>query len=73
MIEMDISSKTSHEVEHLIDALNGLALERQNLRSHGASHAALERNRTEIVRRQWELSHALLNRYLTPQATSLAA
>jgi hypothetical protein len=49
-------------VEALQDLLGGLLRERELLR---ASHAkrALERNRREIVRLQWELSHALTERY----------
>jgi hypothetical protein len=40
----------------------GLLHERELLRSSGAKRA-LERNRLEIVRVQWELTHALVERY----------
>ena len=49
-------------VEALQDLLGGLLREREGLR--GADKAlALERNRREIVRVQWELTHALLARH----------
>ncbi len=40
-----------------------LASERQNLRQRGAGPAALERNRVALARAQWQLSHALIERY----------
>jgi hypothetical protein len=49
-------------VEALQEALGGLLRERELLRSSGAKRA-LERNRCEIVRLQWELTHALVRRY----------
>jgi hypothetical protein len=49
-------------VEALQDLLGGLLRERELLRASGAKRA-LERNRREIVRLQWELSHALTERY----------
>jgi hypothetical protein len=48
------------KVEQLTERLRQLVLKRQSLRDRGASTAELERNRLEIVRRQWELSHALI-------------
>jgi hypothetical protein len=48
------------KVEQLTERLRQLVLERQSLRDRGASTAELERNRLEIVRRQWQLSHALI-------------
>ncbi len=50
-------------VESLLDRLNALTHERQELRSAGTSGPALEDNRLEIVRLQWELSRALIERY----------
>jgi hypothetical protein len=49
-------------VEALQEALGGLLREREVLRGSGARRA-LERNRREIVRVQWELSQALVERY----------
>jgi hypothetical protein len=49
-------------VEALQKTLGGLLHERELLRSSGAKRA-LERNRLEIVRVQWELAHALVQRY----------
>jgi hypothetical protein len=49
-------------VEALQEILGGLLRERELLRSSGAKRA-LERNRSEIVRTQWELSYALSERY----------
>jgi hypothetical protein len=48
------------KVEQLTERLRQLVLERQSLRDRGASTAELERNRLEIVRRQWQLSYALI-------------
>jgi hypothetical protein len=49
-------------VEALQDLLGGLLRERENLRTSGAKRA-LERNRREIVRVQWDLTRALVERY----------
>jgi hypothetical protein len=49
-------------VEALQEILGGLLRERELLRSSGAKRA-LEQNRREIVRMQWELSYALSERY----------
>lgn len=49
-----------------------LALQRQELRTGGAEPSALERNRVELARAQWELSHALIEQYL-PQPREHAA
>lgn len=49
-------------VEALQDLLGGLLRERELLRTSGAKRA-LERNRREIVRVQWDLTHALGERY----------
>jgi hypothetical protein len=50
-------------VELLQTEIGGLCAERQRLRAAGAAEGELERNRLEIARLQWELSHALIVRY----------
>jgi hypothetical protein len=59
-------------VEVLTQQIAELAGERQRLRSAGAAPVKLERNRIKLARAQWELSHALIERYL-PAAHSQAA
>ena len=51
-------------VEDLLKQISALTAERQKLREDGATTARLERNRIKLVRAQWELSHALIERYL---------
>ncbi|HWH54953.1 MAG TPA: hypothetical protein VNT04_05190 [Gaiellaceae bacterium] len=51
-------------VEYVQQALRVLAVQRQTLREHEAGREALESNRLEVARRQRELSHALIDRYL---------
>jgi hypothetical protein len=55
---------TRPSVEALFEEISSLTLERQRLRELGASSARLERNRVKLARKQWELSHALIERYL---------
>ena len=52
-------------VEALLDEISGLTAQRQRLRDEGADAARLERNRVKLARKQWELSHALIERYLS--------
>ena len=59
-------------VEALLDQISELTAERQRLREEGVPSARLERNRVKLARAQWELSHALIERYL-PQGHSEAA
>ena len=59
-------------VEDLRTQIGALTAERQKLREDGASSARLERNRIKLVRAQWELSHALIERHL-PHDESCAA
>jgi hypothetical protein len=47
--------------------------ERQQLRRVGAAAEELERNRLAIVHCQWELSRALIERYLPPTLAPSAA
>jgi hypothetical protein len=59
-------------VEALLEEISGLTAQRQELRDRGVEGARLERNRVKLARAQWELSHALIERYL-PHADSQAA
>ena len=56
----DASEKS---VEALQTEISVLCSERQHLRAVGAQEGELERNRLEIARLQWQLSHALIGRY----------
>jgi hypothetical protein len=55
---------TRPTVEMLLEQISDLTIERQRLRDLGATGARLERNRVQLARKQWELSHALIERYL---------
>ena len=55
---------TRPSVEALLDNISRLTGERQRLRERGVDSAKLERNRVKLARAQWELSHALIERYL---------
>ena len=60
-------------VESLNDRLGTLTRERQELRSNGAGSVALEQNRVAIARAQWDLSYALIERYLPGPAAAQSA
>jgi hypothetical protein len=60
------------KVQQLGNTLRRLVAKRQALRANGASSAELERNRLEIVRRQQELSYALIESHL-PDTLAQAA
>ncbi|MEP6910419.1 MAG: hypothetical protein ABI896_08320 [Actinomycetota bacterium] len=64
---------TSPTVESLTEQLNCLTRERQSLRSNGAGSVALEQNRVAIAQAQWELSYALIERYLPKPAAAQSA
>jgi hypothetical protein len=51
-------------VEDLLGQIGTLTAERQKLRERGVDGQRLERNRIKLARAQWELSHALIERYL---------
>lgn len=59
-------------VESLTQRISTLTTERQALRTNSATETALERNRVKIARAQWELSYALIERYLTSSAEQAA-
>ena len=56
------------DADTLLAQIASLVAERQELRARGAGAARLERNRLAIARLQWELSRALIARYLPAQA-----
>jgi len=51
------------EVERLQEAVRKLVEERQALHDRNAGPDELESNRLELVGRQWQLSHALIEHY----------
>ena len=55
---------THASVEVLLEEISRLTAKRQELRERGADAAKLERNRVKLARAQWQLSHALIERYL---------
>ena len=55
-----------------MEDISGLTAERQRLREQGVGAGRLERNRVKLARAQWELSYALIERYL-PTEDSQAA
>lgn len=62
------SATREPSVEALFLRLEALTRERQDLRLDLAEARALEQNRLAIVEAQWDLSHALIRRYLTAAA-----
>jgi hypothetical protein len=63
-------SRTRASADELALQVAHLVAERQQLREREASQAALERNRIQIARAQWELGHALIDRHLPVQSTA---
>jgi hypothetical protein len=60
-------------VEALALRIAELVVERQELRRTNASVAEIERNRVQIARLQWELAHALIDRYMPAEPARSAA
>jgi hypothetical protein len=60
-------------VEALALRIAELVVERQELRRTNASVAEIERNRVRIARLQWELAHALIDRYMPAEPARSAA
>jgi hypothetical protein len=63
---------TRESVESLTRRISTLMAERQALRMNNATETALEHNRVQIARAQWELSYALIQRYLPNPAERAA-
>ena len=57
-------------VELLTVRITTLVAERQELRVSGGAAAAMERNRVQIARAQWDLAHALIERHLPAAQTA---
>jgi len=57
-------------IERLLGSISSLVAERQELRIRDAPAEALERNRREIARLQWDLSRAAIARH-SPGAAGL--
>jgi hypothetical protein len=55
-------------VEEIRERTERLVLERQQLRGAGAARRQLETNRLELVRAQWALSAALIERHVGKKA-----
>ena len=51
-------------IEALLEQISAITTERQRLRDQGVNGSRLERNRVKLARTQWELSYALIDRYL---------
>ena len=62
------SATREPSVEALLLRLDTLTRERQDLRQDLAEARMLEQNRLAIVEAQWDLSHALIRRYLSAAA-----
>jgi hypothetical protein len=67
-------SRARLSVEMLAERHEDLVRRRQELRDAGADPRLLEKNRVEIARCQFELSHALIERHVAhPAAAQTAA
>jgi hypothetical protein len=61
-------SRNRLSVDLLAVRIAELIAERQDLREAGSSAAAIERNRVQLARAQWELAHALIDEHLSDAA-----
>jgi hypothetical protein len=59
--------------ESLATRIAFLVGERQELRAAGSPPAAIERNRVQLARAQWELAHALIDEHLAETPAQTAA
>jgi hypothetical protein len=67
---MDAGRTENLVVEELRESIERLVRERQQLRGAGASRRRLEANRLELIRAQWALAGALMERYCEREAAS---
>jgi hypothetical protein len=65
---MDAGRTENLVVEELRESIERLVRERQQLRGAGASRRRLEANRLELIRAQWALAGALMERYCEREA-----
>ncbi len=63
----------ARSVETLVEEIRRLVAERQALRERATAPGTLERNRRRIVRAQWELSLALIDRHHAASSEQHAA
>ena len=73
LVSSRVFSAPRLDPETLTQLHTNLVDERQQLRGRGAPAEELESNRLAIVHCQWELSQALIERYLPPAAAPSAA
>lgn len=66
-------SRIRPSVESLAGRIAELVTERQELRAAGSPPAAIERNRVQLARAQWELAHALIDEHLAESTARTAA
>jgi hypothetical protein len=66
-------SRDRDTVETLALRIAELVVQRQELRRTNASVAEIERNRVQIAQLQWELAHALIDRYMPAEPARSAA
>jgi hypothetical protein len=65
---VDAARNGSTVVEELGDLIERLVRERQQLRGAGAVRPLLEENRLELIRAQWALAGALIERHRCSEA-----
>lgn len=66
-------SRNRASVDVLAARIAELISERQELREAGSSAAAIERNRVQLARAQWELGNALIDEHLSQTPAQTAA
>jgi hypothetical protein len=66
-------SRNRDTVEALALRIAELVVQRQELRRTNAPETEIECNRIQIARLQWELAHALIDRYVPAEPARSAA